>query len=135
MQWCITLTLAEVRSSLVKGKENLQRELESERKKNAKFTEVHCCRNDSSSALQDSQVNSGRKRQARKSWDEYTPQYKCQKLKNVKEAAESVLRDKLKVVDVTVEDMQMGTTMNLGSGHQCNADCSSTDPSLLNLLL
>ena len=34
MQWCITLTPAEVRSSLVKEKENLQRELENERKKN-----------------------------------------------------------------------------------------------------
>ena len=34
MQWCITLTLAGVHSSLVKEKENLQRELESERKKN-----------------------------------------------------------------------------------------------------
>ena len=136
MQWCITLTLAEVRSSLVKEKENLQRELESERKINTKLAELHCCRNDSSSALQDSQINNGRKRQARKSWDEYTPQYKRQKLKNVKEAAESVLRDKqLKVVDVTVEDMRTGTTMNLGSGHQRNADYSTTDPDLLNLLL
>ena len=64
MQWCITLTLAEVRSSLVKEKENLQRELESERKKNTKLAEELRCRNDSSSALQDSQINNGRKRQA-----------------------------------------------------------------------
>ena len=135
MQWCITLTLPEVRSSLVKEKENLQKELESEQKRNTKLAELRC-RNDSSSALQDSQINNGRKRQARKSWDDYTPQYKRQKLKNVKEAAESVLRDKqLNVVDITVEDMRTGTTMNLGSGHQRNADYSSTDPDLLNLLL
>ena len=42
--------------------------------------------------------------------------------------------EQLKVVDVTVEDMGTGTTMNLGSGHQRNADNSSTDPDLLNLL-
>ena len=51
---------------------------------------------------EDSQIGNGRKRQARKSWDEYTPHYKRQKLKNVKEAAESVLRDKqLEVVDMS----------------------------------
>ena len=39
--------------------------------------------------------------------DQYTPQYKCQKLKNVKEAAESVLCDKhVEVVDITVQDKQ-----------------------------
>ena len=35
MQWCITVTPVEVRSSLVKEKENLQRELDNEWKKNA----------------------------------------------------------------------------------------------------
>ena len=45
MQWCITVTPAEVQPSLVKEKENLQRELDNERKKNAKLTEeVHCSR-------------------------------------------------------------------------------------------
>ena len=137
MQWCITLTPTEIRSSLVKEKENLQRELESERKKNAKLAEeVRCSRSDSSAALHDSQINNGRKRQARKSWDEYTPQYKRQKLKNVKEAAESVLHDKqLEVVDVTVKDKRTGTTMNLDSGHPCNTEYSSADANLLNLLL
>ena len=85
---------------------------------------------------EDSQIGNGRKRQARKSWDEYTPHYKRQKLKNVKEVTESVLRDKqLEVVDITVKDKQTGTTMNLDSGHSCNTECSSTDANLLNLLL
>ena len=93
------------------------------------------CRNDSSSGLQNPHVNNGRKRQARKSWDEYTPQYKRQKLKNVKEAGESVLRDKqLQIVNVTVKDTQTGTTMNLESGHRQYTEYLSNE-NLLNLLL
>ena len=136
MRWSITLIFSEVRSFLIQEKENLQQELESERKKNAKLTEEMHCRKNSSSGLQNSHVNNGRKRQAQKSWDEYTPQYKRQNVKNVKEAAESVLRDKqLQVVNVTVKDTQTGITMNVDSGHQQYTEYSSTDENLQNLLV
>ena len=130
MQWSLTLTSSEVCSFLIQEKE-ISRSL----KEKCKVTEEMHHRNNSSSGLQNSHINNGRK-QARKSWDEYTPQYKHQKLKTVKEAAESVLRDKqLQVVNVTVKDMQMGTTMNLDSEHQQYTEYSSTDENLLNLLL
>ena len=103
-------------------------------RKNAKLTEEMHCRNNSSSGLQNSHVN-GRKRHAQKSWDEYTPQYKRQMLKNVKEAAESVLRDKQQVVNVTVKDTQTGTAVNLDSGQEQYTEYSSADENLLNLLL
>ena len=134
MQWCITLTPAEVRSSLVKEKENLQRELENERKKTVKLAEEVQSSRKENSALQE--VHNGRKRQAQKSWDEYTPQYKRQKLKHVKDAAESVLRDKqLEVVNITVKDKRSGTTMNFDNAPSYNTEYSSTDANLVNLLL
>ena len=103
-------------------------------KKTAKLAEEVQSSRKENSALQE--VHNGRKRQAQKSWDEYTPQYKRQKLKHVKDAAESVLRDKqLEVVNITVKDKRSGTTMNLDNAPSYNTEYSSTDANLVNLLL
>ena len=85
MERTITLTPLDVRSSLLKEKENLQRQLENERKTSAKLAkEVISCRqtNDSqvgSELQENSHMINGRKRQAQKSWNEYTPQYERSK--------------------------------------------------------
>ena len=122
MEWTVSLRPLEVRAALLQEKENLQFQLDNERKTSAKLAEevesvmkanvVLIERNNAMAKEQErpsvNEHHDVRKRKARKSWGEYSQQHKRQKLQQVKDAVDSVLCDKnLEVLDVTVKDKRL----------------------------
>ena len=133
MEWALSLKPLEVRAALLQEKENLQFQLDNERKTSAKLAEevgvmkanVLIEQNNTMRKEQERpSVNEHhvvRKRKARKSWGEYSQQHKRQKLQQVKDAVYSVLcEENLKVIDVTVKDKQSDSMLNLADKHPHN---------------
>ena len=145
MEWELSLKPLE---ALLQEKENLQFQLDSERKTSAKLAEevegvmkanVVLIEQNNTMRKQQERLSVNehhvRKRKARKSWGEYSQQHKRQKLQQVKDAVDSVLCDEnLEVIDVTVKDKQSDSMLNLADKHP-HVPSTDDNSNILNLLL